>query len=85
MNAATFFAAFAFQKDQQDKWLFRSLLFNGLQTPIVILAFFIPAFMFVGTLWMITLPMAMINSLKILPKMSRGIKEEDRNFVELTC
>lgn len=65
MNAATFFAAFAFQKDRQNKWLYRSLLLNGFQTPIVILAFFFPAFMFVGALWMITLPMAMINAARL--------------------
>ena len=62
MNAGTLFAAFAFRDRLQNKWLYRSLLLTGVQTPVVILAFFIPAFMFVGALWMITLPMAMINA-----------------------
>jgi hypothetical protein len=61
MNASTFFAALAFRFDERNRSLYRSLLFNGLQTPIVLLAYFIPLFMFIGALWMVTLPMAMIN------------------------
>lgn len=62
MNAATLFLAFAFRNNGRSKWLYRSLLANGLQTPVVILAYFIPAFMFVGALWMVTLPAAMIGA-----------------------
>jgi len=62
MSVSTFFAAFAFKNDYKNRWLYRSLLCNGLLTPVIILAFFIPAFIFVGALWIITLPTAMINA-----------------------
>jgi len=65
MSAATFFAAFAFKNDYEHRWLYRSLLYNGLLAPVIILAFFVPAFIFVGALWIITLPMAMINAARI--------------------
>jgi len=65
MSVATFFAAFAFKNDYKHRWLFGSLLYNGLLAPIIILAFFISAFIFVGALWIITLPMAMISATKM--------------------
>jgi len=65
MNTANLFAAFAFQHDIQQQWLYKSLLANGLLTPVVILAFFISAFMFIRALWMITLHMAMIYAEKL--------------------
>ena len=60
MSLSTLFAAFAFQL--QNKWLYRGLLYNGLLLPVLILAFFYPVFYYVGALWMITFPMAMIHA-----------------------
>jgi hypothetical protein len=65
MNAATLFAAFAFRSKLYTKSLYTSLLLNGFLTPIVILAYFIPAFMYLGALWMITLPVAMIQAARL--------------------
>ena len=59
MSLSTFFAAFAFIK---NKWLYRGLLWNGALMPILILAYFYPVFYYVGALWMITFPLAMINA-----------------------
>ena len=67
MSLSTFFAAFAF-KDQKTKWLYRGLLYNGLLMPILVLAFFFPAFYYVGALWMLTFPLAMINAAKLFRK-----------------
>lgn len=66
MSLSTLFAAFAFR--QVNKWLYRGLLWNGLLLPILILAFFYPVFYYVGALWMITFPMAMIQAAKIFRK-----------------
>lgn len=71
MSLTTLFAAFAFKGDSRHKWLYRSLMYNGLLTPFVIAAFFIPAFLAIGALWMITLPMAMINVAKLFKKEHR--------------
>ena len=60
MSLSTLFAAFAFQSE--NKWLYRSLLYNGLLLPVLVLAFFYPVFYYVGALWMITFPLAMINA-----------------------
>jgi hypothetical protein len=65
MSFSTLFAAFAFTKDQKNKWLYRGLLFNGLLLPVLILAFFYPVFYYVGAIWMITFPLAMINVAKL--------------------
>jgi len=59
---STFFAAFAFKRNYRSRWLYRSLLFNGFLTPFTIAAFFIPALLAIGALWMITMPMALINA-----------------------
>ena len=61
MSLSTFFAAFAFRK---NKWLYRGLLWNGALMPILVLAFFYPVFYYVGAVWMITFPLAMINAAK---------------------
>ncbi|PWT77599.1 MAG: hypothetical protein C5B59_03770 [Bacteroidetes bacterium] len=66
MSFSTFFAAFAFI--QSDKWLFRSLLFNGLLMPILVLAFFFPVLYYVGAIWMITFPLAMIQAWRLFRK-----------------
>lgn len=63
MSLSTLFAAFAFQKE--NKWLYRGLLYNGLLLPVLILAFFYPVFYYVGALWMITFPLAMVNAAKL--------------------
>src|SRR4030095_2330579 len=69
MSLSTFFAAFAFEN---DKWLFRGLLYNGLLLPVLILAFFYPFFYYVGALWMITFPMAMLNTAGLFRKKLHG-------------
>jgi hypothetical protein len=63
MSLSTLFAALAFKAG--NKWLYRGLLYNGLLLPVLILAFFYPVFYYVGALWMITFPMAMINAAKL--------------------
>ena len=63
MNASTFAAAFAF-RNEKSKWLYRSLLWNGLLTPVMVAAFFMLPFFYVGGLWIITFPTAMINAAK---------------------
>jgi len=65
MSLSTFFAAFAFRSDEQHKWLYRGLLWNGSLMPVLVLAFFYPVFYYVGALWMISFPLAMINALKM--------------------
>jgi len=62
MSLSTFFAAFAFSN---VKWLFRGLLYNGLLLPVLVLAFFYPVFYYVGALWMITFPVAMLNTARL--------------------
>ncbi len=59
MSFSTFFAAFAFRK---NTWLYRGLLWNGALMPVLVLAFFYPTFYYVGALWMVTFPLAMINA-----------------------
>jgi len=61
MSLSTFFAAFAFIK---NKWLYRGLLWNGALMPVLILAYFYPEFYYLGAVWMITFPLAMINAAK---------------------
>lgn len=61
MSLSTLFAAFAVRK---HKWMYRGLLWNGLLLPILILAFFYPAFYYAGAVWMLTFPLAMINTAK---------------------
>lgn len=61
MNAAALFAAFAF-KHAQSKWLYRGLLYTGLLTPVMVAAFFVQPFYYVGGLWIITFPIAMVNA-----------------------
>lgn len=67
MSLSTFSAAFAFN-DEANKWLYRGLLYNGLLMPVLVLAFFFPVFYYVGALWMITFPLAMINAARLFRK-----------------
>jgi hypothetical protein len=69
MSFSTFFAAFAFKNI--SKWLYRGLLWNGSLMPVLVLAFFFPVFYYVGALWMITFPLAMINAVKLFRKSSQ--------------
>jgi len=62
MSLSTFFAAFAFKK---NTWLYRGLFWNGALMPVLVLAFFYPAFYYAGAVWMITFPLAMINAAKL--------------------
>jgi len=68
MSFSTFFAAFAFRNNNRNKWLYRGLLWNGLLMPILVLAFFYPAFYYAGAVWMITFPLSMINAVKYFQK-----------------
>ena len=61
MSLSTFFSAFAFK---ENKWLFNGLLWNGTLMPVLVLAFFYPAFYYIGASWMITFPLAMIAAVK---------------------
>jgi hypothetical protein len=61
MSLSTFFAAFAFK---ENKRLYRFLLLHGCLMPILVLAFFYPLFFYLGALWMITFPLAMIQTVK---------------------
>ena len=63
MSLSTFFAAFAFKNN--NKWLYRGMLYNGLLMPVLVPAFFYPVFYYVGALWMITFPLAMVNAAKL--------------------
>ena len=63
MSLSTLFSAFAFRSE--NKWLYHGMLYNGLLLPVLILAFFYPVFYYVGVLWMITFPLAMINAAKL--------------------
>jgi hypothetical protein len=65
MSVATLFAAFAFRQYKKSKWLYRGLLAHGLLAPAIIGAFFFPLLMIIGVWWMVTLPLAMINALKM--------------------
>ena len=69
MSLSTFFAAFAF-KNLRSKWLYRSLLLNGSLIPVLVLAFFYPVFYYVGALWMITFPVAMINAARLFHRLN---------------
>lgn len=63
MGLSTLFASFAF-REEKKKWLFTSLLVNGLTGPLVAMIFFFPGLIYFGAIWMITFPMAMINLAK---------------------
>ena len=69
MSFSTFFSAFAFRK---NTWLYRGLLWNGVLMPVLILAFFYPTFYYIGALWMITFPFAMINAARFFRNDSRS-------------
>ena len=68
MSISTVFAAFAFYKDKNNKWLYRGLLYNGLLLPVLILAFFYPVFYYIGALWMVTFPVAIIQVANLFKK-----------------
>jgi hypothetical protein len=65
MSLSTLFAAAAFLKDSENKWLYRGLLYNGLLLPVLVLAFYYPVFYYAGALWMITFPVAMLNAARL--------------------
>jgi hypothetical protein len=68
MSLSTLFAAFAFATDESNKWLYRGMLYNGMLLPVLILAFFYPVFYYVGALWMITFPVAMVHAANLFKK-----------------
>jgi hypothetical protein len=61
MSVSTLFAAFAVRDQVKQRWLYRWLFSNGLLAPVIIVAFFFPALIYGGALWMITFPAAMIK------------------------
>ena len=63
MSLSTLFASFAF-RNNSTIWLYRGLFWNGVLMPVLVLAFFYPAFYYIGALWMFTFPLAMINAAK---------------------
>ena len=63
MSLSTLFIAFDFRSE--SKWLYRGMLYNGLLLPVLTLAFFYPVFYYVGAIWMVTFPLAMINAAKL--------------------
>jgi hypothetical protein len=65
MSMSMLFAAFAFRHDESKKWLYRGLSWTGLLLPILILAFFFPFYYYLGGLWMILFPLAMINAARL--------------------
>lgn len=70
MSLSTLFAAGAFFEDNENNWLYRGLLWNGFLLPILILAFFFPVFYYMGALWMITFPLAMLNAARLFRNQS---------------
>ena len=76
MCLSTFFIAFAFKNNAQYKWLYISLLANGLLMPFIILAFFFPIFLSIGALWIITVPMAMIKVARFFTKLNSNTSEK---------
>lgn len=69
MSFSSFFAAFAFRR---NKWLYRGLLWNGALMPVLVLAYFYPTFYYIGAVWVITFPLAMINAAKFFSDGSRS-------------
>ena len=69
MSLSTLFTAFAFRK---NSWLYRGLLWNGALMPVLVVAFFYSTFYYIGALWMITFPLAMINAAKFFRNDSRS-------------
>ena len=72
MSLSTLFSAFAFKNQEEYKWLYRGLLYNGLLIPVLILAFFFPFFYYIGALWMITFPVAMIKAAQLFRRETYG-------------
>ncbi len=80
MSLSTLFASFAFQSE--SKWLYRGLLYNGLLLPVLVLAFFYPVFYYVGALWMITFPMAMVNAMALFHQRSHVLSSKLKMIYE---
>lgn len=64
LDLSALFIAFAFYKI--DKKLFTWFFLNGLLAPVVVLAFYSEIFLYLGALWMITFPVAMLLAAKHL-------------------
>jgi hypothetical protein len=60
MSLSTLYAYPVFSGGRLETWTRRALLANGLLAPVILLALFFPGFMYIGALWMITLPAAVI-------------------------
>jgi hypothetical protein len=62
MSLSMLFAAFAFRNNKSGKWLHRGLLWTGSLLPILVLGFFFPFYYYLGAIWMLLFPLAMINA-----------------------
>lgn len=79
MGLSTLFASFAFKGSKDNKWLFSKWLFigmfwNGLVAPISAIIIFYPEAIYIGAMWIISFPMAMINLSKMFKKNSNNLK-----------
>lgn len=76
MGVSTFLAAFALRKDPGSRWLRIFLLANGLDVPLICVAYFYPHFstfiLFIGSPWLITAPGSMLLLALFLKKESNG-------------
>jgi hypothetical protein len=75
MSISMLFAAFAFRSETSQWWLYRSLLWTGLLLPVLILAFFYPFFYYLGAIWMVLFPMAMINAARFFRRETFFLRE----------
>ena len=66
MSLSTLSIAFAFRTS--GKTLFKWMLANGVLIVIFIPAFFVPFFYYIGAIWILTFPAAMISAAKIFRK-----------------
>ena len=68
MSLSTLFAYPVFSGSSVETWTRRAFLANGLLAPVILLALFYPAFMYIGALWMVTLPAGMILATMVFSK-----------------
>jgi hypothetical protein len=60
ISASTFILAFAFRK-RKARWLFRSLLMNGLMLPLLVVSYIYPKYYFLASAWIVTFPFALFH------------------------
>ncbi|MGV3529720.1 MAG: hypothetical protein ACO1OO_12550 [Flavisolibacter sp.] len=81
LGLSTFFAAFAFEKNGEDKWLRNFLLANAVITPLIAFVYFYPNFstglLFLGSPWIITAP----GSMWLLSRYFRRLRIENKPVI----